>query len=368
MDSWQIERRDERLELAGEMRITNAATIWRTLRAKTERPGARLDIDLTASPVVDGAIMSLLVELRSMLAERHCQSDFVGGDAQLRAIVHLYRGDRPPRPSVKRARESVLAHLGGAIEEGFHHLVHFANFATDIAGGFANTLRRPRSANWNSIAMLVERAGADGLPIVVSLNFLIGFVMGFQSMAQLRLYGASIYVADIVGVSVTRELAPLMTAIIISGRSGAAYAAELGTMRVSEEIDALRTMGFSPVPYLVIPRVIALAIVAPILTLAGDVVGGLGGLVVARTSLDITPHGYLAELRTSLVLSDVWTGLVKSVAFGIAIALIGCQQGLSTRGSASGVGRATTATVVYCLFTIVILDTLFTVMFNRLGL
>ena len=225
----------------------------------------------------------------------------------------------------------------------------------------------PAAVNWRSIPSLMARAGADGVPIVLLLNFLVGFVMGFQSARQLKLYGANIYVADVVGISVTRELAPLMTAIIMSGRSGASFAAELGSMRVSEEIDALKTMGFSPGPYLILPRVAALALVAPVLTLLGGVVGVAGGAAVAVSSLDVSARGYLAELRTALVPSDIWTGLIKSVAFGIAIAFIGCQQGFATRGAAEGVGRSTTTTVVSCLFAIVIIDTVFTVFFQTLG-
>ena len=190
------------------------------------------------------------------------------------------------------------------------------------------------------VPSLAERAGVDGVPIVLLLNFLVGFVMAFQSARQLKLYGANVYVADVVGISVTRELAPLMTAIIMSGRSGAAFAAELGSMRVSEEIDALRTMGFAPAPYLILPRMVALAMVAPVLTLLADIVGVTGGMAVGVSSLDVSARGYLAELRTAVVASDVWTGLVKSVAFGTAIGFIGCEQGFSTRGAAEGVGGA----------------------------
>src|SRR5262249_30187213 len=150
------------------------------------------------------------------------------------------------------------------------------------------------------------------------------------------------------------------------GRSGAAYAAELGTMRVSEEIDALRTMGFAPVQYLVLPRVFALALVAPMLTMIADVVGVAGGLVVGVADLGVTPTAYVVELRTIVNAWDVVTGLIKGTAFGIAIALIGCQQGLATRGSASAVGRSTTRTVVSSLFTIVIIDALLTVLFVEL--
>jgi phospholipid/cholesterol/gamma-HCH transport system permease protein len=138
-------------------------------------------------------------------------------------------------------------------------------------------------------------------------------------------------------------------------------------MRVSEEIDALRTMGFAPAPYLILPRVIALALVAPVLTLVGDLVGVAGGAAVAASSLDVSLRGYFAELRTAIFAADIWTGLVKSVAFGVCIAFIGCQQGFATRGAAAEVGRSTTATVVLCLFTIVIVDTLFTLLFRTFG-
>jgi phospholipid/cholesterol/gamma-HCH transport system permease protein len=160
---------------------------------------------------------------------------------------------------------------------------------------------------------------------------------------------------------VTRELGPLVTAIVIAGRSGAAFAAEIGTMRVSEEIDALRTMGFSPVRYLVLPRIAALFLVLPVLTLLGDVVGVAGGALVGVVSLGVSWRGYLAELRSAVLVQDVIGGLVKSAVFGLAIAIIACQQGMATHGGSTGVGRRTTATVVHCLVAIVIIDAIFAV-------
>jgi phospholipid/cholesterol/gamma-HCH transport system permease protein len=362
--SWQITRGDERLELAGELRLTDAAEIWRTLGELASAPGRRLDLDLSRATAADGAVMSLLVELRASLAAHGTACEIVGAPERLQPIVHLYHGDEPWLPRAVHRRPGAIARLGRSTGAALGRLREAVSFAGDLAASTAALLRRPLAANWRSIPSLVERAGADGLPIVVLLNFLLGFVMAFQTTRWLELYGANVYVADVVGISVTRELGPLMTAIIISGRSGASFAAELGTMRVSEEIDALRTMGFAPLPYLIIPRVLALALVAPVLTLVGDVVGVLGGLAVGTASLDLTPSGYVAELRTAVVTADVWTGLVKSAAFGIAIAIIGCHQGLATRGTASAVGRATTSTVVRCLFAIVIVDTLFTVLFR----
>ena len=368
MATWQITRRDGLLELAGELRIADAGAIWNTLDRLTADPGPRLDLDLGQIAAIDGAIMALVVDVRRALAARGAHSEIVAAPSNIQPIVHLYRGDEPTPIVARPIHERAIARFGATVETALQGFRRLATFAGELVASVAMIVRRPAVAGWRAIPSLVTRAGTDGIPIVLLLDFLVGFVTAYQATRLLRIYGANIYIADMIGVSMTRELAPLMTAVIISGRSGAAFAAELGTMKVSDEIDALRTMGFAPTPYLVIPRIITLAIVAPVLTLLGDVIGVFGGLVVAVTSLDLTSHAYIAELRGILVPSDVWTGLVKSVAFGIAIAVIGCRHGLATRGDATGVGRGTTATVVSCLFAIVIIDTMFTVLFRGFGL
>jgi phospholipid/cholesterol/gamma-HCH transport system permease protein len=361
--AWQIERDDEHIAFVGELQISDAPAIWRRLREVAVPPATSLRFDLGGATAIDGAAMALIVEQRASLIARGISCEIVGGNEQLRELVRLFHGDRAVPRRLKRQRPGTLAMLGASTEQALWHGYSLIGFVGELVA----SMRRPRTANVRSLPALIARAGADGMPIVLVLNFLVGFVMAFQSTQQLKLYGANLYVADIVGISITRELAPLMTAIIMAGRSGAAYAAELGTMRVSEEIDALRTLGFAPMSYLVLPRIVALAIAAPILTLLGDVVGIGGGIFVGAHSLGVTPAGFLAELRTVLVPSDVWTGVVKSVVFGIAIAFIGCQQGLRASGAASGVGRSTTSTVVQCLFTIVVIDTLFTVVFRGVG-
>ena len=396
-------RGEGRLELAGELRFADAPAIWRAMgdataglgrprdvapegqraegqRAEGQRAeGQRVEgaargvvepalvIDLSRATRIDGAIVALVAAQRARLLARGVRCSITTGSEPQRALVRLYRGDEPPPTVERRRRERGIARLGGAVEHALVQAREMVEFLGDLIGSIAGVVHRPDRVAWRDLPGLIVRAGTDGIPIVLVLNFLIGFVMAYQAARQLALFGANIYAADLVGLSVPRELAPLMTAIIIVGRSGAAYAAELGTMRVSDEIDALRTMGFAPVPYLVVPRILALVVVAPALTLLGDVVGVIGGVIVGHASLDITPAGFLAELRTAVEASDVWTGLCKSVAFGAAIGLIGCQHGLATRGAASGVGRGTTSTVVTCLFTIVVIDTLFTIVFRRLG-
>lgn len=369
MSAWQITRDGDRLALEGSLRLEDARAIWRALREHVRAPGAHLDLDLAHVTDIDGGTMALLVETRRDLAAAGTRCELLRAPADIAPIVHLYGGDEAPepRPAAHRERRGAIERVGATT----HHLLEVARRPPTFVGALVEALglstKKPGRASWQTVPRLLARAGTDGIPIVVLLNFLVGFVMVYQSKPQLELFGANIWAADLVGISSTRELAPLMTAIILAGRSGAAYAAELGTMRVSEEIDAMRTMGLAPVPHLVLPRVTALAIAAPILALLGDVAAILGGLVVSVTSLDLTPSGYFAELRSALVFADVWTGLVKALVFGIAIALIGCQQGLLTRGAAAGVGRSTTSTVVTCLFVIVILDTLLTVVFRAVG-
>lgn len=349
--------------------MADAKAIWAQLQKLTrDAPAGRVDLDLSAVTFVDGAVMSLLVALRAELAGRSIPCELVGAPESLTPLLDLYHGHEPALVVVKPKPLGPLREIGQVMANVGTAAVAYVRFTGDLTAALYGVMRRPATGNWKSLVPLVEGAGADALPIVALLNFLVGFVMAFQSSRQLELYGANVFVADVVGISMTRELAPLITAIIVCGRSGAAYAAELGTMQVSEEIDALRVMGFAPERYLILPRVVALAIVTPLLTLLGDVVGVFGGGVVGVTSLGVSPRAYLAELKTAVFAWDLGTGLVKSVAFGAAIALIGCQQGVSARGGAAGVGQRTTSTVVLCLFAIVLIDTLFTVFFRMLGL
>jgi phospholipid/cholesterol/gamma-HCH transport system permease protein len=191
--------------------------------------------------------------------------------------------------------------------------------------------------------------------------------MAYQAAVQLRQFGADIYVADLVGLSVVREMGPMMAAIILAGRTGAAFAATLGNMRANEEVDALEALGISPVQFLVLPRLVALVCMMPLLALYANCVGILGGMVVAAGVLDIPPSAYWIETQSIVDLSDVNSGLIKSVAFGVLIGLSGCLRGLQAERSAVGVGRAATSAVVTGILLIIIADALFAVVFNMLG-
>jgi phospholipid/cholesterol/gamma-HCH transport system permease protein len=236
--------------------------------------------------------------------------------------------------------------------------------------GAARLASAPWSAKgfrWPTTVRQMVRIGVESLPIVFLIAGSVGMIVGIQAAIQLKRVGATIYVADLVGVSLTRELGPLMTAIIIAGRSGSAIAAELGTMKVAEEVDALTAMGLDPVEYLVLPRVLAMGIMLPCLTVLADVVGILGGLTVGRLSLGIPAALYMEQTFRALLLKDVFSGLLKSVVFAGIIAGVGCYQGFRVEGGAEGVGRRTTASVVVSIFLIIAADLVFTVTFYLLG-
>ena len=230
------------------------------------------------------------------------------------------------------------------------------------------SLRHPRRVRWGEIVFLVQRSGAEALPIVVLLSFLVGLTTAFSAAVQLRQFGADIFIADLVGLGMTRELGPLMAAILLTGRSGSAFAAEIGTMKISDEIDALTVMGIRPLGYLVMPRIFAVMVALPLLTLFADVSGIAGGMTIAGLSLHLTPAAFLGQLRTVVEPWDMFSGVLKSVVFGMLVAGVGCHRGMRTEGGALGVGRSTTASVVSGIFLIVLADALFVVLFHYLGL
>lgn len=345
--------------LEGELRLAEAGPLWRSLTAAVDGGGPPVRIDLARVTACDAGVLALLLALRERGGRRGVAVELTGADDRLRALIDLHV-DAGATGGRRRRAEGFVAHVGRATLEILGEMREIVAFLGRIVSSAGAVARRPATANWADVPAIVERAGADALPIVLLINALVGFVMAFQSARQLAAYGANIYVADLVGLSVTRELAPLMTAIILAGRSGAAFAAELGTMKVSEEIDALRTMGFGAVRHLVLPRVIGLILVAPVLTLLSDVVGIAGGMVVATADLGVGPTAYLNQTLRAVQPWDVQTGLLKSVLFGGTIALIACQQGFATSGGAAGVGKRTTSTVVASLFAIVVLDALVT--------
>ncbi len=360
------------VRLEGKLAFIDGAALWKEIRAclKPTTP-AELRFDLSQVDSIDGGIMALVIQAKWEILAAGGKCEIIGATGVVQKILALYQGEPSEAAKDSKKKEKPLGLLGQIGNATFNIAVEVQlclAFLGSMVLAFGGILRRPRTANWHELPSIMNRTGADAVPIVVLINFLMGFVMGFQSAVQLKQFGANIFVADLVGLSITRELGPLMTAIIVCGRSGAAFAAELGTMKVSEEVDALRTMGFGPLRFLVFPRVLALFLVMPILTLIGDFVGLFGGLVVGVVTLDLTITGYLNETQRALAIWDVFQGLIKCGVFALAIGLVACQQGLATSGGAEGVGRRTTSSVVAALFTIILIDAGFTMVFHALGL
>jgi phospholipid/cholesterol/gamma-HCH transport system permease protein len=251
-----------------------------------------------------------------------------------------------------------------AFAEGYALLA----FIGEAAASFARAVARPSRLRWRPLLFNIRSAGFDALPIVGLLSFLLGVVVAYQGAEQLRNYGANIFVADLVGLSMLREFAPLITAIIVAGRSGSAYAAQIGTMSVTEEIDALRTLGIAPLELLVLPKVLALMIALPLLTLFADALGVFGGMLMARAQLGVGFDDFLDRFVKAVSVTAFLIGICKAPVFAAIIAVVGCFQGFRTRGGADGVGRQTTRAVVHSIFLVIVADALFSVAFSALDL
>ena len=355
--------------LRGTFAFADATSLWSGLRERlTPTPREIVRFDLSKIESIDGGAMALLVQAKWDLQTAGVRCEFVGGAGTIQRILDLYEGEAAPTPTTTLETTGGIARIGNRTFATLKEMQLAIAFIGSMVLAFGGVLRKPRTGNWRDIPLIMTRTGADAVPIVVLINFLIGFAMAFQAAVQLKQFGANIYVADLVGLSITRELGPLMTAIIVCGRSGAAFAAELGTMKVSEEIDALRTMGFGPLRFLVFPRMLALCLVMPVLTLVAALVGIAGGLLVGVVNLDLTFVGYLNQTERALSVWDVFQGLIKSGVFGLAIGIISCHQGLATSGGAAGVGRRTTAAVVTSLLMLIVIDAGFTLLFFELHL
>ena len=266
----------------------------------------------------------------------------------------------------------VLERIGRGTEASLREIVTLLSFVGESAVTFAQSVARPaphlHRLRWRPVLYNIRSAGFDALPIVGVLTFLIGIVIAYQGADTLRQYGANIFIVDLIGLSMVREFAPLITAIIIAGRSGSAYAAQIGTMSVTEEIDAMRTVGISPVEMLVLPKVIALAIVLPLLTVYADALGVFGGMIMSRAQLGVGFEEFLERFVKAISITDYLIGVGKAPVFAAIIAVVGCYQGFRAKGGPESVGQQTTRSVVQSIFLVIVADSLFSVAFSALDL
>jgi phospholipid/cholesterol/gamma-HCH transport system permease protein len=353
------------IAIRGRVAIGNAQQLLNDITAQVPADAREVRLDLSGVDYFDSGGGAVVVRLRQHLAAHGGALHITRSTPAIDGFLSLVDEEVAMQPPAAPAAEpSFLARAGDWGLSFTHGLREMAAFTGEVVLGVLEAVRKPHRVRWRDTWLYMQRSGPDALPIVSLISFLMGLITAFQAAVQLRQFGADIYVANLVGLSITRELGPLMTAIIAAGRSGAAFAAEIGTMKVSEEVDALAAMGLDRTRFLVTPKVLALLIMLPCLTLFADVVGVLGGLVVAVFSLDIPAIVYFRQMRVYMSTWDVAQGLVKAVVFAILIAEIGCLRGFQASEGAESVGRITTAAIVAGIFAIVCADAVFTVLFN----
>jgi phospholipid/cholesterol/gamma-HCH transport system permease protein len=325
-------------------------------------------IDGSAISALDTAGAWLLHRTMRAVERRGVKVRISGLRPEFNTLLQLIAAGAATAEPAAPVKISLLASIG---QQAWRSLIGFTGmlaFIGESAIAFLRSLAQPHRIRWRPILHNLQTAGFEALPIVGLLSFLMGVVIAYQGADQLQRFGANIFIADLVGLSMLRELSPLLTAIIVAGRSGSAYAAQIGTMKISEEIDALRTIGIGPQELLVQPKILALVIALPLLTVYADVAGVLGGMLMANSMLDISFSVFLDRLEDALSLSSFLTGIIKAPVFAVIIALVGCFQGFQVSGGADSVGRQTTVSVVQSIFLVIVADALFSIIFNWLDL
>lgn len=351
---------------AGAWTVQGIARLERRLEVLSWPGEGDLAIDGSAISALDTAGAWLLRRTMRALEQRGRNVRMNGLRPEFSALLQLI-ASRPVTPeSTAPARAGLLTNIGQQTWRGLIGMSGMLSFIGESTLILLRSLVQPRRIRWRPILHNMQTAGFEALPIVGLLTFLMGVVIAYQGADQLQRFGANIFIADLVGLSMLRELSPLLTAIIVAGRSGSAYAAQIGTMKITEEIDALRTIGVGPTELLVLPKMLALIIALPLLTLYADVTGVLGGMLMARSKLDVSFDVFLDRLGDAVSLSSFLTGIGKAPVFAAIIALVGCHQGFQVSGSADSVGRQTTVSVVQSIFLVILADALFSVAFNWL--
>jgi phospholipid/cholesterol/gamma-HCH transport system permease protein len=354
------------LILAGRLDDAAVASCWNKAvgAARTAQDGVRVDCAKVDS--CGGAGFALLMALEETLHGRRKSFAVEGLPQPFRAMYDQIDRKKLEQPEVPQREEfGLVTSVGEAVVGRVDEWRGEAEFVGEVTAGLARLGREPRRLRLREWWVIVEKAGTNALPIVALISFLMGMIMAFQAAMPMRQFGVDIFVVNLVALAITRELGPLMTAIVLAGRSGSAFAAEIGTMKVNEEVAALTTMGLSPVRFLAVPRVLAGVAVTPVLTIYSMAIGVAGGLFVMMM-LGFPLATLLHQLSGSLKIDDVLAGLIKSFFFGAVVAGVGCMRGLQTGAGAAAVGDSTTRSVVTGIFLIVLLDAVFAVIYYQL--
>jgi len=359
---------------SGSLNINTAAVTLNTLTPELKKTAlTSLIFDFEKIVDIDDYGALVLYELKNEACHRGIDFKILNSSKKLRSLM-AHIEDRLGSNNSKKSQltsfpsgSNLVIHAGEAAIENFKSIKYFIAFIGSLVMSTLRIFQKPKSLRVDDIIHHMKTTGVDAVPVVALISFLLGLIMAFMSSLQLKQFGANIYVASLVALAMVSELGPIMTAIIVSGRSGSAFAAEISTMKISEEIDALLTMGFDPVLFLAIPRIIAAIIVIPLLTMFANLFAISGGLLIGITMLDLSVTSYISQTINSLNLFELFWGLSKSLVFAILISGVGCLRGFQAKGGASSVGHAATSAVVTSIFLIVLFDSLFAVIRSYWG-
>jgi phospholipid/cholesterol/gamma-HCH transport system permease protein len=352
------------LHIQGRMDASNAASMVKEFGRRFQDPvPTALTIDLEGVYYLDDLGALVLLELKKLMTDAKGRFVIKNATDKTKKVLSILNFDSLGETVslTKKRPPGIFVRLGEATINQTSDLGNLITFIGSICISLVYVCLHPKSLRTDDTFLCMQKTGVDALPIVALISLLLGLIMAFMSSVQLQQFGANIYVASLVSLAMVRELGPIMTAIIVAGRSGSAFAAEIGTMKISEEVDALFTMGFDPTRFLVIPKIIASVIVVPVLTLFADLFSMFGGLVVGVFILDLTVNAYITQTIKTLTLFDVSWGFMKSAVFALLIALIGCLRGFQVRGGAASVGQKTTSAVVSGIFLIILFDSVFAI-------
>ncbi len=354
---------DSVIHLSGSLRRGGGPDLTRRLLECVQQlPGADVEVDLSGVSRIDSLGASVLaeVEVQARLAGKEVRFNKASPEVESGLARYYY-----PAPEVRQTRlkHQGLVKLGGGAYKLWEAAGGLLLLVSDSVYWSLVALWNPRGHRKGAVAAQALSIGVGALPVVAVIAFLIGVVLTLQSAAQLRQFGANIFVADLLVISMTREMGPLMTAILLAGRSGAAIAAEISSMTVNEETDALVTMALKPIRYVVVPKILGIIITAPLLSILATVIGIIGGFIVAVNTLDLTPQSFMLEAQNALYFKDIWTGLVKMVVFAWLIVILAAFYGFRVKGGPAGVGKATTKAVVAAIFAVIVADSLLGLLF-----
>jgi phospholipid/cholesterol/gamma-HCH transport system permease protein len=317
----------------------------------------------------DTGLITTLLAIHRDAMDRDIEIDNTGlpdGARRLLTLAFAVKEREGARRHVKH--KSFFERVGESVLEAWDNSRQLLAFTGELVLSFGRFFRGSATYLRSDLLQYIQEAGAQAFPIVSLISFLIGMIFAFVGVMQLNMFGAGIYTANLVAVAMVREMAPIMTAIIMAGRTGAAYAAQLGTMKVNEEIDALKTLGMQPIDFLVTPRVIALVVMMPLLTMYSSLMGILGGLAVGMAMLDVNLVQYVAQTVDAVGLNSLFGGLFKSIVYGSLVGMVGCQQGMACGNSAMAVGQSTTKAVVMGIILIVVSASVLTVIYINIGI